>query len=407
MRVVVVAGPDPGHAFPAMALCLRLQAAGEEAVLCTSTRWRAAAAGAGVPWLELPGLAPRPQDDDADQGQRMHARAAYMSTLLLAPLEQLNPGLVVGDVLTAAAGLAAERLGVPWVELCPHPLYLPSRGLPPLGSGLAPGVGVRGALRDRVLRAMAARSIRRGEQQREHARQSVGMASRGPGPAARLIATLPALEVARPDWPASCHVVAPLLWDPADTELVSPPGEQPLVLVSPSTAVGGTLGMLDAALSGLTGVRMAATVLQPPDDGAALPSWAAVGAGRQDRLLAQARVAVIGGGHGMLAKTLAAGVPAVLVPGGGDQWELANRAARQGSAVIVRPLSPEALNAAVHQVLGDPGFANSAARAAESLATVTADPVRVCRKAVLRQTFRSVLPVVVEAVHGRDEGGDE
>ncbi len=66
MRVVVVAGPDPGHAFPAMALCLRLQAAGEEAVLCTSTRWRAAAAGAGVPWLELPGLAPRPRDDDAD-----------------------------------------------------------------------------------------------------------------------------------------------------------------------------------------------------------------------------------------------------------------------------------------------------------------------------------------------------
>jgi len=222
-----------------------------------------------------------------------------------------------------------------------------------------------------------------------------------------LIATLPALEVARPDWPANCHVVAPLLWDPTDTELASPPGDQPLVLVSPSTAVGGTLGMLDAALSGLTGVRMAATVLQPPDDGAALPSWAAVGAGRQDRLLAQARVAVIGGGHGMLAKTLAAGVPAVLVPGGGDQWELSNRAARQGSAVIVRPLSPEALNAAVHQVLGDPGFANSAARAAESLATVTADPVTVCRKAVLRRTFRSVLPVVAEAVHGRDEGGDE
>jgi len=138
--------------------------------------------------------------------------------------------------------------------------------------------------------------------------------------------------------------------------------------------------MLDAALSGLTGVRMAATVLQPPDDGAALPSWAAVGAGRQDRLLAQARVAVIGGGHGMLAKTLAAGVPAVLVPGGGDQWELANRAARQGSAVIVRPLSPEALNAAVHQVLEDPRFANAATRAAESLATVTADPVEVCRR---------------------------
>ena len=33
-------------------------------------------------------------------------------------------------------GMAAELLGIPWIELCPHPLYLPSRGLPPIGSGL-------------------------------------------------------------------------------------------------------------------------------------------------------------------------------------------------------------------------------------------------------------------------------
>ena len=100
------------------------------------------------------------------------------------------------------------------------------------------------------------------------------MGEHDPGPTARLVATLPALEVPRPDWPANCHVVGPLLWDPADTELAPPPSEQPLVIVSPSTAVGGTLGMLDAALSGLAGVRVAATVLQGPDAGSALPSWA-------------------------------------------------------------------------------------------------------------------------------------
>jgi len=380
VRVAVVAGPDPGHAFPAKALCLRLQDAGDEAVLFTSSRWRAAAAGAGVPWEQLPGLAPRPEDDDSDQGQRLHARAAHMSTLLLAGLRRLRPDVVVGDVLTAAGGLAAERLGVPWVQLCPHPLYLPSRGLPPLGSGLARGVGARGALRDRLLRAMAARSIRRGEEQRRDARLSVGLVPDDPGPAARLVATLPALEVPRPDWPDNCHVVGPLFWDPCESELQPPPGPEPLVFVSPSTANGGTLGVLDAALTGLRRVRMVATVLDAPDT-ATVPHWAAVGPGRQDVLLAQSKVAVIGGGHGMLAKALAAGVPTVLVPGGGDQRELAHRAARQGSAVIVRPLSPQALDAAVHRVLDEPSFAAAARRAAQSLTAVHDDAVDICRNA--------------------------
>lgn len=381
MRVAVVAGPDPGHAFPAVALSLRLQRAGDEVTVFTSTRWQREVGAAGLHWAELPGLAPRPDDDDADQGQRLHERAAYMSTPLLAALRELQPDLVVGDVLTAAAGLAAERLGVPWVQLCPHPLYLPSKGLPPVGSGLAPGTGIAGALRDRLLRAMDRRSWRRGERQRAAARRSVGLPPADPGPAARLIATLPALEVPRPDWPDNAHVVGPLLWDPVDAELKPPHGPQPLVVLSPSTAIGGTLGMLDACLTGLTDVRLAVTMLDPPA-GRRFPEWVVAGSGRQDLLLGQARVAVIGGGHGMLAKCLAAGVPAVLVPGGGDQWELANRAARQGSAVIVRPLRPQALNDAVHRVLDEPAFAAAARRAADSLRQVTTDPVWVCHAVV-------------------------
>ncbi len=35
VRIAVVAGPEPGHAFPAIALCLRLRDAGDEPVLMT------------------------------------------------------------------------------------------------------------------------------------------------------------------------------------------------------------------------------------------------------------------------------------------------------------------------------------------------------------------------------------
>lgn len=381
MRVAVVAGPDPGHAFPAIALCLSFAAAGDDPVLFTGSRWVEPARNVGIAAEVLKGLAPRPVDDDLDAGARIHARAAHISTELLPDLRSLMPDLVVSDILTAGGGMAAERLDVPWVELAPHPLYLPSKGLPPIGSGLEPGVGWRGRLRDTLMRAATGRSIRQGERQRSDARVSVGLPATDPGPVSRLIATLPALEVGRPDWPDNAHVVGPLLWEPTDVVLDVPGGSGPVVMVAPSTAFTGAVGMLEATLAGLegAGVRVIASIL----DGAPaeVPDWARAGLGRQEEMLRHASVIVCGGGHGMLAKALLAGVPAVVVPGGGDQWELANRVARQGSALVVRPPTGEALCAAVLEVLGDDRFTEAAQRAAKTIAEVV-DPVEVCRAAV-------------------------
>ncbi|MGV9677490.1 glycosyltransferase [Nocardia sp. NPDC003482] len=379
MRVAVVAGPDPGHAFPAVALCLRLLAAGDEPVLFTGPRWFEPARAAGIGVRRLKGLAPRPQDDDADAGQRIHERAAHISTEILPELGAMLPELVISDVLTAGGGMAAERLGVPWVELSPHPLYRPSKALPPIGSGLAPGEGLRGRTRDAVLRGLTARAVQRGERQRAAARASIGLPEQDPGPDARLIATLPALEVPRPDWPADTHLIGPLLWEPTTAELPLPPGDEPLVMVAPSTAHTGVTGMAEAVLTALdgAGVRVVISMLdEPPAD---LPPWATAGLGRQDALLRHADVVVGGGGHGLLAKTLLAGVPIVTVPGGGDQWELANRAARQGGSILVRPFTPEAVRAAVRRILDDPSYRAAAAKAAATAGAV-ADPVEICHR---------------------------
>ncbi|WP_067853817.1 glycosyltransferase [Nocardia shimofusensis] len=387
MRVAVVAGPDPGHAFPALALCERFLAAGDEPVLFTGPRWFDTARGAGIPVRRLKGLAPRAIDDDADAGRRIHERAAHISTEILPDLSAMLPELVVSDVLTAGGGMAAERLRVPWVELSPHPLYLPSKGLPPIGSGLAVGEGVRGRLRDSVLRAMTDRAVRKGEQQRSRARESVGLPSVDPGPAARLLATLPALEVPRPDWPDNAHLVGPLLWEPTDDVLELPPGDDPLVMVAPSTAHTGVEGMVDTVLRALdgAGVRVAISMLDaPPAD---LPSWATAGLGRQDELLRHAAVVVGGGGHGLLAKTLLAGVPIITVPGGGDQWELANRAARQGSSIIVRPLTAESVRTAVQEMLDHPRYTAAAEEASMGAAEV-GDPVELCRRVLDRVRSR-------------------
>ena len=171
MRVAVVAGPDPGHAFPAIALCLRFLAAGDTPTLLTGVEWLDTARATGVDAVELDGLDPTEYDDDTDAGAKIHQRAARMAVLNAPRLRQLAPDLVVSDVITACGGLAADLLGVPWIELNPHPLYRPSKGLPPLGSGLAPGVGMRGRLRDSVMRALTARSWRQGLRQRSAARR--------------------------------------------------------------------------------------------------------------------------------------------------------------------------------------------------------------------------------------------
>ncbi len=384
MRVAVVAGPDPGHAFPAIALCLKFLAGGDAPTLLTGTEWLETARAAGVDAVELVGLDPTELDDDTDSGAKLHQRAARMAVLNVPVLRELAPDLVVSDVITACGGMAAELMGVPWVELCPHPLYRPSKGLPPLGSGLAPGVGVRGRLRDTVMRALTARSWREGLRQRSAVRVEIGLPAVDPGPLRRLIATLPALEVPRPDWPSEAVVVGPQHFEPTSSVLQIPPGPGPVVVVAPSTATTGARGVVELALETLTpgevlpeGSRLVVSRLSGSD--VAVPPWAVVGLGRQDELLSQADLVICGGGHGMVSKTLLAGVPLVVVPGGGDQWEIANRVVRQGSAQLIRPLTAAGLVAAVGEVLSSPRYRQAARRAGASIAQV-ADPVRVCHE---------------------------
>jgi UDP:flavonoid glycosyltransferase YjiC (YdhE family) len=386
VRVAVVAGPDPGHSFPAIALCLKFSAAGDQPTLLTGVQWLETAQAAGIDALELLGLDPTAADDDGDAGAKIHHRAARMAVDNAAQLRSLAPDLIVSDVITACGALAAEMVDLPWVELNPHPLYLPSKGLPPIGSGLAPGVGLRGRLRDSVMRRLTARSWREGLAHRAAARIGVGLPATGVEPLRRLIATLPALEVPRPDWPAEAVVVGPLHFEPTDAELTLPPGDGPVVVVAPSTATTGARGLVEMALDefvpGKTlpdGARIAVSRID--GEPRAVPPWAVVGLGRQDTLLTRADVVVCGGGHGMVAKTLMAAVPMVVVPGGGDQWEIANRVVRQGSARLIRPLTVEALVAGVTEVLSRPQYREAARRAGASAGSV-ANPVQVCHDAL-------------------------
>ncbi|MFW0790337.1 glycosyltransferase [Gordonia sp. CPCC 205333] len=391
MVVGLVTGPEAGHAFPAFALAEKLAAVGHSPIVFTGMRWFDAAARRGIQVIELPALDADISDDDGDAGAKLSVRAARMAVALAPILVANRVQVVVSDVITVAGGWAAELAGIGWVECSPHPLYVQSRGLPPIGAGMARGDGPLGSLRDTVLRASSDRAVRRGRRQRSVARTSIGLPPDS-GEFTRLIATLPGLEVYRPDWPADAYLIGPLLWEPTDDSLSVPSGDEPLVMVAPSTAAIGAADMASVALTALSPanldipVRVAISGITTPSEKEIRASGCVnvtAGFGRQDELVSAADLVICGGGHGMLAKALGAGVPVVTVPGGGDQWELASRVQRLGAGRLVRPLAAESLAAAVSEILADESFVAAARRVAASAAEVV-DPVPVIERAAAR-----------------------
>jgi UDP:flavonoid glycosyltransferase YjiC (YdhE family) len=359
MRVAVVAGPDPGHAFPAVSLALALRRRGCEVAFVSGTQWAAAVEREGLAFVPIGVTAPRPEDNDF--GAVLWGRGRDLAPGVAASLRDFGADLAVVDTLTVPGWFGADLAGVPRIELVPTSFQQPSRALPPPGTGLAPGRGPFGRGRDALLRRLHERSRRNGVAACEAARAALGLPPSSP-PVATLVATVPGLEPARPDWPERTEIVGPLEWDPADTDLPEPAGEGPLVFLADSSATGRPQTLLDVASVALQGFRVACTRF---GDLVERPGLVA-GPGRQAPLLDRASVVICAGGHGMVAKALVRGLPLVIVPGPGDQRANAARVARLGAGIHLpaRRLTPESLRAAVEQVLDDGTFPTAARRLA-------------------------------------------
>lgn len=367
MKIAVVAGPAPGHAFPAASLATALQARGHEVLVVTGVSWLPSLGRAGLPAEHLPLLKADPRD--AVFGFRLYGRAAEQAGPLAEQLTAAGVEAVVSDTLTVAGAFAADLMGLPWVELIPHPLQDYSVGLPAPGTGLRRGRHPLTQGRDAMLRAFHRKGLRQGAGERSEARRGIGLTHPERMPNGRLVATLPGMEITRPDWPANTVVVGPMEWDPADfgdppRDVPLPPGDAPLVFVSASTAPSGATGLLEASLVAceMLGLRLVSTQFDPHEG--PLPGWASVGPGRQSPALAASSVVVAGGGHGMVAKALVRGLPQLVIPGGGEQFDNAMRLKRAGAAVPILPmrLTTAKATTAIAKLIGDPSYRLAAER---------------------------------------------
>ena len=363
-HIAVVAGPDLGHAVPCLALAGALHRRGHRVTFASGRDHERAAVGVGCGFVELPLLAPTPRD--ADMGYRLWGRAAEMAPPLAERLRDDVPDLVVADVLTRAGAFAAELLGRPWVELSPHHLMEPGRDVPPVGLGRLPARSPWRRWDDARIRGKQEASLAVGRGQERAARRRIGLRGDDGRPQARMVATLPGLEYPRVDWPEDAHVVGAMDLDPPWPPLAPPPGDEPLVVVTDSTASTVDSSLAAVALEALrdTGLRVVVTTGRGD-----LPGWpgAVVGRGPHGPLLDRAAVAVGPGGHGFVGKALTRGVPLVVVPGIGDQRETATRLRWTGAgrAVPPRRLSARTLRWAVLQAVHDGRYAEAARRLAD------------------------------------------
>jgi MGT family glycosyltransferase len=365
-RVLLGAFGDPGHAFPMIALGRALVARGHDVTLQTWRRWQEHVEAEGMRFAPAPEYqvfpsGPEPLD---------FYEAVVHATVDTVPLvRELQPDVVVADILTLAPALAAEIEGRPRATLIPHvyphgaadfPIYSLGARLPRTGAGRALW---------RQAQRVIDKGLERGRVELNDTRSRLGLARLdhvhgGISRQLALVATFPQLEYPR-EWPAHVHVVGPLMWEPPAREVELPSGggrvppDAPLVLVAPSTAQDSRHTLLRAALRGLADapVRVLATYNRrlpprslPVPENARVVDWVSY-----SRTMPHCDLVVCHVGHGTLARALSSGCTVVACPAVGDMNENAARLDWAGAGVRLprRFVTPRVLRLAVERALAD------------------------------------------------------
>jgi UDP:flavonoid glycosyltransferase YjiC (YdhE family) len=326
----------------------------------TWEHWREAveAEGMGFTGAQEYTVFPPPGPDTPD-GETAAAAARALARLM----GEFKPDLVVSDILTLAPTLAAEVARVPHATLIPHVYPVQAAGMPLYSLGFGPPRTPLGRAGWRATMPILESGLRRGRDDLNRTRELLGLAplERFHGGISELlavVATFPQLEYPR-RWPAHVRVSGPLFFEIDGEETAIPEGDEPLVVIAPSTSQDPECRLLRVALEALADepVRVLATTnrhrpevpVEVPANAALVP-WM-----RYTQAFPAADAVICHGGHGTVAGALAAGAPVLVWPAVGDQGENGARVAWSGAGLSLarRFLSPRSVRLAVRRLLGD------------------------------------------------------
>jgi MGT family glycosyltransferase len=383
-----------GHAPPMLSVVRALTARGHRVrVLAQETLWdQVHAVGAEwVPWCRAP-LA-QVKGSPHDTGRRSPAEelahirdglmcgpAAAFAADTRAELRRRPADVVVADHMLPGVLIGAEAEGARTAAMAMTFLGIPQWGVPATGLGLTPSRRPLARAQAGLLRMVAERNWGKGLPAINEARRLNGLAEIDD--AVELVAgadrvlVLASASLEFPEFRPPDHVrlVGPRLDDPGWAgSWAPPPGDEPLVLVSLSSTWMDQLELLQRIATALgrlpvrgvitTGPAIDPATLEAPEN------VDVVGAAPHSEVLQHAAVTLTHGGHGTVAKSLAAGVPLVCMPLGRDQPDVAARVVRAGAGVRVKAeAEPGVIAEAITRVLSGPSYTGAARKLATAFA---------------------------------------
>lgn len=360
---------DPGHAFPMVALGKELREQGHTVAVQTWKRWRNAVEAEGLDFFPAPEYQVFPTQEKSLQPYK----AAYQATLDTKPvLDDFKPDVVVNDILTLAPALAAELHNIPQATLIPHLFPATPANAPPFSIGARWSKNQIGKAGWQFVNQLTKQGFKKGSMQLNELRENVGLAPvhavhGGLSRSCCLVATIPQLEYAR-HWPAHCHVIGPLFWQPEHETLSLPPmNDKPLVLIAPSTSQDKKQRLLKTALTALANEPV--TVIAPHQNSglagfkipqnAYLLDWISY-----KEVMPYCSLTICHGGHGTVAYALTSGCPLLIVPAAGDMHETAARVSSMelGAHLPEKFLHTKTVRASVRYLLSNEKFRHNADR---------------------------------------------
>lgn len=391
--VIVAAPPFTGEMQPLLQIAQGLAERGHAVTMLTGSRFRDQVSAAGVAFValegaadfddrripqerpEIAGAAPGPEQLNALFGAAADALPAEHAQLQALLAADPDAALVTNSVFFGPWAVALSAPGIRprrWVAVGCNPIAMPSEDTTALGPLPAKDGEDPGAANQRFNAQMAAML--------EPARARVEAALRGLGasdpvpsifqgvftvPQTFAALTVPGLEFARSDAPASLHLVGALA-APQPTGWQPPPwwGDldqgHPVVVVTQGTLSNGDLGDLVRptldALADQDVLVVTALGREVGDLPGAVPANARVSSFVPfGALLPRADVFVTNGGFGATQQALAAGVPVVVAGVTDDKPFVAARVAARGVGIDLATATPTPaqVRQAVREVLAD------------------------------------------------------
>jgi UDP:flavonoid glycosyltransferase YjiC (YdhE family) len=438
-RVLFACWPFEGHLFPQLSVAAELRGRGAAVAVYTGESRRDIVESEGhhlFPLRRTEAAWQRVQDRERAEGGRKPSlrlqREAFREWLVESipdqvadvtdVLREFEPEVIMADAAMWGPGLVMhEAQRVPVGVLSPL-IYavIPGPDIPPLGSRVGVPRTRRTRARARVVSAIGTLLARPGRRRIDQLRANHGL------PPLRgsvnevlgrlplyVVAAIPELDLNRRDLPPGVRYVGPLLWHPQEppgTEewLDALPADRPWVHVTEGTSNYQEPFLLRAAATGLagapyeailtTGRRRDPSSIPRPASNVHVLDWLG-----HDTLLPRCAALVTTGGPGTIMAGLRVGLPLVLVPTSWDKPDNALRAVEAGVAVRVPPkrCTPQALRAAVDEVLGNPRYGENARQIAEKLVAArgpagAADYIEVLANDARRAPTVAAPPVAAE-----------